>query len=189
MDGMTKFNMGCGLNKQPGFLNVDASPMCNPDQVWDLESTPWPWEDSCATHVAFLHSLEHMGAAPEVFFDIIRETYRIARPGCWVTIHVPHPRHDNFISDPTHVRQIAPQLLALLDREKCDAWAATGHSNTPLALYLGVDFATTDWSIEYDDRWKVKLANGEITQGDLDFAARTYNNVVTEYRIRLRVRK
>jgi hypothetical protein len=184
-----KFNMGCGLHKSPGFINVDASAACVPDQVWNLEETPWPWPDACATHVAFIHSLEHMGATTDVFLQIIREIYRIAKPGCWLTIHAPHPRHDNFIGDPTHVRPITPKMLELFDREKCDAWAAAGHSNTPLALYLGVDFVMVEASTELEEPWRSRRENGSLSDADLDFALRTYSNVATEHRIRLCARK
>ena len=48
-----------------------------------------------------------MGADPKVFLKIMQELHRIGRPGCRVVIHVPHPRHDNFLGDPTHVRVAA----------------------------------------------------------------------------------
>src|SRR3954452_15303504 len=103
-----KFNMGCGRRKLEGYVNVDAVAASGADQVWDLEQTPWPWADGCAEEIRFIHSLEHMGADTKVFLAIIQETYRIAAPGCRVVIHVPHPRHDHFLGDPTHVRPVTP---------------------------------------------------------------------------------
>lgn len=43
MAQLMTLNMGCGHNKMPGWLNVDAFPECNPDVVCDLENLPWPW--------------------------------------------------------------------------------------------------------------------------------------------------
>jgi|GEM_PF-1906114 len=39
-----KLNIGCGFNKIDGYVNVDAFPDCSPDVLWDLETTPWPFE-------------------------------------------------------------------------------------------------------------------------------------------------
>jgi hypothetical protein len=68
-----KFNMGCGHNRIPGYVNVDAFAACEPDEVFDLEQTPWPWPSGCAEEVLFIHSLEHMGADAKVFLAIIQE--------------------------------------------------------------------------------------------------------------------
>ncbi|MBF0395018.1 MAG: hypothetical protein HQL38_20270, partial [Alphaproteobacteria bacterium] len=38
------------------------------------------------------------------FRAVMRELYRICRDGASITVTVPHPRHDNFIGDPTHVK-------------------------------------------------------------------------------------
>jgi hypothetical protein len=54
-----KFNMGCGSRKLAGFVNVDAQALCSPDQVFDLETTPWPWPSDSAEEIVFNHSLEH----------------------------------------------------------------------------------------------------------------------------------
>src|SRR5437879_4750936 len=119
---MIKFNMGCGHRKLAGYVNVDAVAACEPDEVYDLESTPWPWADGCAEEIRFTHSLEHMGGDPKVFLAMMQELYRVSADGCTVQIDVPHPRHDNFIGDPTHVRPVTPQMLSLFDRSLNDEW-------------------------------------------------------------------
>src|ERR1700761_187803 len=109
--------MGSGLNRKPGYVNVDASAESEPDEVFDLEVTPWPWPDSCAEEVRFNHSLEHMGGDAKVFLAIMKELYRICAHGAIVDIHVPHPRHDYFIGDPTHVRIITTEVLRLFSKK------------------------------------------------------------------------
>lgn len=184
-----KFNMGSGQNHRPGYVNVDLSAASNPDEVFDLEVTPWPWADNCASEVRFIHSLEHMGGDPKVFLAIMQELYRICAPDASVFIHVPHPRHDNFINDPTHVRPITPSLLGLFDREANEAWRVAGAANTPLALYTGVDFKVTGREALLAEPYRSQLMREEISQEAIAEAIRSRNNVIEEWRITLLVRK
>ena len=36
-----KLNLGCGFDKREGWLNVDNFTACEPDQLLDIEATPW----------------------------------------------------------------------------------------------------------------------------------------------------
>lgn len=112
-----RLNMGCGHRKADGYLNVDLSPACAPDQVVDLEVVPWPWPDDAPEEVVFFHCLEHLGRDPRVFLSLFQELYRVCRNDALIRIVVPHPRHDHFLNDPNHVRAITPNLLALFSRK------------------------------------------------------------------------
>ncbi len=184
-----KFNMGCGQNPREGYVNVDASPEASADEVWDLEVTPWPWADDCAGEICFIHSLEHMGGDPKVFLKIMQEIYRIGRPGCQVMIVVPHPRHDHFIGDPTHVRPITPPTLNLFNRELNERWRREGAANTPLALYLGVDFKLVHQRAVLDREVRARLDRGELTYDQIPEMIRSQYNVISELRMVLEVRK
>jgi hypothetical protein len=184
-----KFNMGCGHRKLDGYVNVDASAECAPDEVFDLERTPWPWPDGRASEIRFIHSLEHMGGDPKVFLAIMQEIYRIGAPGCEVVIHVPHPRHDNFIGDPTHVRAITPQMLELFDRRLNDEIIRLGGSNSPFARYLDVDFEIVRRDVVLDEPYFSQLKSGEIDSATSRRMIATLYNIAREYRISLRVRK
>lgn len=184
-----KLNMGCGARKLPGFVNVDAAEACAPDQVVDLEAFPWPWPSDSAEEVHFIHSLEHMGGDPKVFLKIMSELYRIARDGCGVTIRVPHPRHDNFLGDPTHVRPITRQTLALFDYRLCTKGIEAGAANTPLAHYLGVDFEIVGTTTVLDEPYFSRYRAGELPPEELDVLLKTQSNIARELRFELRVRK
>ena len=126
-----KLNMGCGKQKLPDYINVDAYAYCKPDLQFDLETFPWPWEDNSVDAVLFQQSLEHMGASTPVFLKLMQELYRVCKNGAEVNIIVPHPRCDSFIGDPTHVRIITPQILKLFDKQLNDEWEISGSSATP----------------------------------------------------------
>jgi len=176
-----KLNLGCGQNKQAGYVNADREPAVQPDVVMDLEKFPWPFEDDSVDEVLAFHVLEHVGATPELFIRIMQELYRVCRKGATVRIAVPHPRHDNFFDDPTHVRAITPMTLELFSRENCEKWKAAGASNSPLALYAGVDFALRAWNVKVVDKYK--------DHPNLEDMLENWNNVATEYRMVLEVIK
>lgn len=184
-----KFNMGCGARQLPGFVNVDAQAACSPDEIVDLERTPWPWPSDVAHEIHFIHSLEHMGADPKVFLAIMAETWRIAADGCLVQINVPHPRHDNFLGDPTHVRPITPQMLQLFDREACDVAQAAGGANTPFAHYLGIDLRLIQTTTAIDEPYFSEFQRGDLTREALDRLIASQFNVVRELKMTLRAVK
>jgi hypothetical protein len=106
-----------------------------------------------------------------------------------IEIRVPHPRHDNFINDPTHVRVITPPLMELFDRARNDDWKARGCANSPLAHYTGVDFTLTYVKQILTPEYLAAFQANQITHEDLPRLARERNNVVEEIYIKLLVRK
>lgn len=184
-----KLNMGCGFNKLDGFVNIDRHPECQPDRVIDLETLPWPFADDQVDEMVFNHSLEHMGQDPKNFLGIIKEIYRICCASALVRINVPHPRHDWFIHDPTHVRVITPETMNLFSRKQNEHWKASGNSNTPLALYLGVDFELRNVQFGIEERYLNQLEIGALSEKELDQIILERNNVAKEILMTLEVVK
>lgn len=44
-------NLGCGNRKREGWHNVDKVADCEPDEIVDLESLPWPWRDNSVDEI------------------------------------------------------------------------------------------------------------------------------------------
>jgi hypothetical protein len=130
-----------------------------------------------------------MEADAKVFLAMMQELYRVAADGCVVRIDVPHPRHDNFIGDPTHVRPITPQVLTLFDRRLNDEWKRLGGANTPLAHHTGVDFETVRSDVVVDEPYYGQFKRGELSRSDLQRLLHTSYNIAREFRITLRARK
>jgi hypothetical protein len=102
---------------------------------------------------------------------------------------VPHPRSDNFLGDPTHVRPVTPQMLRLFDRALNDQWKASGAANTPLAHYTGVDFELRSAALVLQEPYASQLQSGALSQEKMVELERTQFNVGDEWRIELVARK
>ncbi|MBW2411982.1 MAG: hypothetical protein JRF72_19470 [Deltaproteobacteria bacterium] len=187
MSATIKLNLGCGQNHKAGYVNVDR--YGQPDICHDLETFPWPWAENSVGEVVLNHVLEHLGESRSIYLKIIQEIYRICKHGAAVHVAVPHPRSDDFINDPTHVRIVTPAGLELFSKSKNKEWIDNGYANSPLGLYLDVDFKMTQVNYCLEPRWSEKLNAGRCTREDVYDAMLTYNNVVKEIRIHLTVLK
>jgi hypothetical protein len=184
-----KLNLGCGFNKKDGYVNVDKFDTCKPDLLMDVESLPWSFGSNEVDEVLFNHSLEHMGQDTDIFLGIMKELYRICKAGARIQINVPHPRHDNFLGDPTHVRVVTPDTMAMFSKKENLRWQGQGAANTPLGLYLNVDFELRQIENVLEQRYMSLLQTRQISDEELGVIARERNNVISEYRITLEVVK
>lgn len=182
-----KLNLGCGNNKIDGYVNVDL--YGSPDFKFDLETFPWPWETSSVSEIILAHVLEHLGQTPNVYLNIIKELYRVCKNEALIKIIVPHPRHDDFISDPTHVRAITPLGLSLFSKKDNVRWQELGVSNTPFALYIEVDFEIIAIRNVLDPVWEKKMQEEELKSEDIMYASQSFNNVIKQIEIDWRVIK
>jgi hypothetical protein len=121
-----------------GYVNVDGCSLEQPDVVCDLATHPWPFANDSVDGAVAAHILEHLPG--EGFFHFMRELWRVSKPGAVTEITLPHPSHDIFLNDPTHVRPIMPGTMAMFDRAYIAALAARGDHITSFAERCGVDF-------------------------------------------------
>lgn len=187
--GKLKLNLGCGSRKREGYVNVDMFPDCRPDVVLNLEQTPWPWPDDSVIAVDLIHVLEHLGQQPAVFLGIMKELWRVCCDGAMIHIEVPHPRSDEFLGDPTHVRSITGDTLALFNQCNCAEYEKLGAANTPLGKYLGVDFEIASSTLQPKPQWLERLQRGQIGEADLRAAGDSQWNVYSSVQFELRVIK
>lgn len=186
---LKKINLGCGLKKIEGFHNVDISESTQPDEVVDLNQTPWPWEDNSFDHIVAKDILEHLGRSPENFIDIIKEMYRISRNGAIWEVQSPHWRSDHALDDPTHVRAITPGTFHLFNMDRIYNGVNAGRSDTPLAFDHNIDLELCDMQFEYNAYWLEQLARKEITPEQLQFILNYNNNVASSVQYLIQVHK
>lgn len=92
-----KLNLGCGLFKMNGYVNIDSNPSCKPDKVMDIEKR-WAFKDNSIDEVVADRVLEHCKDVPFVMSEI----WRVCKPNSIVRITVPRWNGDNAFTDPTH---------------------------------------------------------------------------------------
>ena len=109
--------------------------------------------------------------------------------GAKLLINVPHPRHDHFLGDPTHVRVINPMVLSLFSKKRNLYWKEINAANSPLALYLNVDFELVECLQVLDPFYQKKFDAKEIPIEQLDRYVQEKNNIIQEYRIVMKVIK
>jgi SAM-dependent methyltransferase len=91
-------DVGCGWNKTPGAVGIDANPKTHADVIHDLGSIPYPFPDNDFDDIVCRHVAEHV---PDVM-SFIAELHRITKPGGRITITTPHYSNPDWATDPTH---------------------------------------------------------------------------------------
>ena len=77
----------------------------------------------------------------------------------------------------------------LFSKSKNEEWKQNNFANSPLGLYLNVDFEIIQSNYILDDIWLNKLSSGQLKQPEIMVAEKKYNNVVKEIRVKLKVVK
>lgn len=186
---MLKLNLGCGGKIYDGWVNVDKYDHYPIDILHDLETFPYPFDDDSCNEILLSHVLEHLGRDTEVFNNIVKELFRVCCHDALIHIIVPHPRHDNFLSDPTHVRPINEHVIALYDKKRNLEWEAIGAANTPLGLLLDVDLRIEEATLNVENKYRKLLADDEITEDQLIEMIAERNNICSEIKLVVRVNK
>lgn len=185
-----RINLGCGLAHIDQCLNVDCSEVYNPDQVVDLNVTPWPWKDDEFSHIIAKDILEHLGDTPEQFLDVIKEMYRISENGAIWEIQVPHWRCDIALDDPTHRRVLTYKFFQMLDqRTLMDDHIVKGLSDSMLSYELGVDVSVVDVKFIYTPTIQQALQEQKMTNEELQHALNHYNNIAMSMVVLMQVHK
>ena len=104
-------------------------------------------------------------------------------------IVVPHFRHQFFYDDPTHVRAITPMGLQLFSQEKNKICIEQGASNSPLGLYLDIDFKLKKTGLKTSQDWFRLHPNKNIDVKLLQQESNIYNNLIEQYDMELEVIK
>lgn len=101
-DGI-RLDIGCGANKQDGFVGLDIREMPNVDIVQDVEQFPWALPNECVRTALASHLVEHINPHKGVFMQFMDEVWRIMKPYGKFIIVTPYAGSFGYFQDPTHV--------------------------------------------------------------------------------------
>ena len=93
-------DIGCGDNKQQGFVGMDKRKLPSVDIVHDLEVFPYPLDDGSCLTVKGSHIYEHI--KPWLSIDFMNELWRILKVDGQLLLSMPYGWSYGYIQDPTH---------------------------------------------------------------------------------------
>jgi len=93
-----RIDLGCGACTPPGFIGVDRFPLASVQVQADMDRLPLPFSDNCADLILAFHSLEHVAD----LLAVMREIWRIGKPGCQVCIVAPYGATSLNQANPYH---------------------------------------------------------------------------------------
>lgn len=111
-----RLDIGCGGNKQPGFVGVDYRKVPGVDIVQDLEEFPWKDIPDESVLVAIAsHVVEHINPAKGTFIRFMDEVWRILKPGGEFAIVTPYAGSPGYWQDPSHCNGVTENTLRYFD--------------------------------------------------------------------------
>jgi len=102
--GIRVLNLGCGFAqyRHPNVVNVDAYDNCSPDLTWDLNKTPYPFDDGSFDLILANHIFEHL---PN-WWDAFSECARILRENGHMEVWLPGNGSDSILGFRDHCNVI-----------------------------------------------------------------------------------
>lgn len=110
---MKILDLGCGNKKRPGAVGIDINPLADADIIHDLNSVPYPFEDSLFDEIIADNVIEHL----DNVILIMEELYRISKAGATIKVIVPYFRSKWAYIDPTHKHHFTVDSFSYFDPE------------------------------------------------------------------------
>ena len=135
---LLKLNLRRNPSHLEGYSTVDFS---------ELEVTPWPWPSGSVGEIRLNTVLNYI-SNNRLYYDIVKELYRVCAPEALIYINAVHPEHPLYYQDSKYVRPITAKLLFELNK---DPKVIEGKIiSLPPAHWLDVDFVMLQ-NLEFSD--------------------------------------
>lgn len=154
-----KLNIGDSSLELDGFVNIDTQ---------DLMTFPWPFADNSVDHIVARDILERVGKTTDDFVAVLTEMTRVSSNIAAWEVQIPHHLSNGSFEDPAIMRRLTPKTFSsipALDIEVCDT------------KYM--------WNPD----WIAQIEKEELTEEQMMFNLKTFNNVAEKAIILLQVHK
>lgn len=186
---LNNLNLGCGFSKLEGYWNVDVQEKCNPDQVFDMEQTVWPYEDNFFEKITASNVLQYVGKDPDVFVRILKEMYRVSKDQAEWFIRFPHHRSDIIWNDYKHVRVLTDQTFRMFDQTLNFKAIDEGTHDFSYGIYNNIDLEVYDVRFNLVKYWIEQEQAGMVGRTQLNVNLNTMSNVAELVDLHIRVHK
>jgi len=143
-----RLDIGCGGNKQEGFVGMDIRAMKGVDIVQDLEKFPWGLPNDCVTVAIASHVVEHINPAGGTFIRFLNEVWRILKPGAEFMIAAPYYSSPGFAQDPTHCNMVSEVTWEYFDPLAPITKGQLYHIYSPLPWKIKVNTWSNNGNLE-----------------------------------------
>jgi len=144
-----KLNLGCGIDKREGYINLDNCENVYPDVLHDLDLFPWPFQEGMFEEIVAADIFEHV-LYPIKFMN---ECWRILELSGKLLIRTSYFDSEQSFCDPTHRRFLTINSFDFFDtRTELGAryWWYTKYKWRIIQKALGVNSNETYFVLEKD---------------------------------------
>lgn len=106
-------DVGCGNNKQKGFLGADRKEVFGVDFVFDLEKFPWPFKHNTVDKMLCSHMLSYI--KPWLVIDFMNEMWEVINKDGQLLIVVPYAGSFGYHQDPLRSKGYNEASFAYFD--------------------------------------------------------------------------
>lgn len=203
-----KLDLGCGRNKQQGFIGIDQYDMEGVDLVIDLREDVWyvdtykdeailerlvgesvpgsdelayKFADNSVDEVYCSHFLEHLTNLEGKWERVkfFNELYRVMKPGAKCSLVTPHWCSSRYYGDPTHKEPFSEWGFFYLNK----AWRLGTEQTPAQAPHADVSFNPHGYSCDFDTTAGYNL-HGDFVKGRSDdykaYGVQWYKEVCTD---------
>ena len=139
-------DIGCGSAKAPGAVGLDRSADTDADIVHDLDSFPYPIEDSSFDQILLQDVIEHVRDPIRVFDEL----HRIARHGAVIQLRTPHFSSVLAYGDPTHLHYFSTIAIRSLAEPRFAHYTSTRFDVVHVTLDMWLPFRISGLSAVFN---------------------------------------
>lgn len=140
--GELKIDIGCGKNKEEGYIGIDTIKIDDVNIVRDIDKYGLPFCDNSAINIKAYSVFEHF----DNFLFVMQECWRVLKSDGVLKGYVPNAGSDESFRDPTHRRFFTINTFKYFDKENAKKYELYGIKSWKIINIKGGDSMTKSHS-------------------------------------------